>query len=351
VNKRLYNLDYLRGLAALGIMLYHYLSWTFPRGTFTSQTFIGRVGVYGVSMFYVLSGLTLFYVYFNKMSPSKIDVIDFMKKRFFRIFPLLWIATITAIVLEGPVPDIITLILNLTGLFGIIRWNAAIATGAWSIGNELTFYLFFPFFILFIKKSKILFIILSILIFMIYLYYAFIVLDKNISLDEQWHNYTNPLNQLFLFLGGFLIGLLFRNVKIKFTPNMLILICGASLFIFFPVNGDEVQLVTGVNRLIFTLSCFFICFSFYKLKFQLLLFFHKPFILLGEASYSVYLLHPLVYKFIGNISSFAATYHFHVREYIRFPLSVISTLIISYWVYEFYEKYFMQIGKRKIAGY
>ena len=66
---RLYNLDYLRGLVTFGIMIYHYLSWTL--GKFTADTFMGRVGIYGVSIFYVLSGLTLYYVYYDKMKPSQ----------------------------------------------------------------------------------------------------------------------------------------------------------------------------------------------------------------------------------------------------------------------------------------
>ena len=90
--KRLSNIDYLRGLAALGIMVYHYLSWTL--GLFTADSIMGRIGIYGVSIFYILSGLTLHYVYYEQMIPSKKDVLNFFKKRFFRIFPLLWLVII-----------------------------------------------------------------------------------------------------------------------------------------------------------------------------------------------------------------------------------------------------------------
>jgi len=65
---RLNSLDYLRGIAAFGIMIYHYSSWTF--GRFHADNFMGRVGVYGVAIFYVLSGLTLFHVYHEIMKPK-----------------------------------------------------------------------------------------------------------------------------------------------------------------------------------------------------------------------------------------------------------------------------------------
>ena len=81
---RLHNLDYLRGLAAFGIMIYHYLSSSI--GRFSSESFMGRLGIYGVSIFYVLSGLTLYHVYHEQMKPSIVDTISFFKKRVIEYF-------------------------------------------------------------------------------------------------------------------------------------------------------------------------------------------------------------------------------------------------------------------------
>ncbi len=228
---RIYNLDYLRGLAAFGIMIYHYLSWTY--GHFSTDTVIERTGVYGVAIFYVLSGLTLFHVYHKKMLPSKKDLADFFRKRAFRILPLLWLVTILSIVKTREAPDLTDLSLNLTGLFGFFAWDKYFATGAWSIGNELVFYAFFPFFILFYNKAKVAMTIMAVIIFGIYLYFCFFKLDNTIDISVQWTDYVNPLNQVFLFLSGFLIG------------------------------------VTGTTRLAFTMSCILICISFYKFPLSL----------------------------------------------------------------------------------
>lgn len=142
---RLYTLDYLRGLAAFSIMCYHLSLWS-SLSRLDQHTFLGKLGVYGVSVFYVLSGLTLFHVYFKKMEPAFNDLKDFFLKRFFRIFPLLWLVVFLTLVLNKIVPTWKGLVLNLSGLFGLIRWTSYYATGTWSIGNELVFYLFFPFF-------------------------------------------------------------------------------------------------------------------------------------------------------------------------------------------------------------
>ncbi len=339
---RLYNLDYLRGLAAFGIMIYHYLSWTL--GKFSSDTFMGRLGIYGVSIFYVLSGLTLYYVYYDKMKPSKDDILSFFKKRIFRIFPLLWLVTIVSIILSRTMPDFTDLFLNLSGLFGFIKWDKYFSAGVWSIGNELVFYIFLPFFILFIKKFKPLMILLAIAILGLYLYFAFVKLNPNLTLSEQWKDYVNPLNQVFLFLSGFLIGFFLHNIKIKNSIIISFLLFGIVLFTFYPTTGDTINIVTGINRLVFTSCCFIICICFYKLIFKFPEFIHKPLTLLGEASYSVYLLHPIVWTLTGIASGIFRRHFFYIPESVSLILSVVLTLIISYYVYQYFEKYFMKLG-------
>lgn len=344
---RLYNLDYLRGLAAFGIMIYHYLSWGL--GDFSADTFVRRVGIYGVSIFYVLSGLTLYFVYYDKMKPSADDLKAFFKKRILRIFPLLWLVTIAAILLSRSIPDFSDLFLNLSGLFGFIKWDTYFSIGVWSIGNELVFYVFFPFFILFAKSYKPLLVLLSIVLFSLYLYFAFVKLTPESDLTGQWRSYVNPLNQVFLFLGGFLMGLLFKNMRISNTRSFILLLIGVGTVVFIPTSERDIELVTGLNRLLFTSCCFLICFCFYKLTFRFPAFVHKPLTLLGEASYSVYLLHPLVWTVTKIGFAVVSDYTGTIPIAVELLLSAVVTLIISYFSYEYFEKFFMRLGRKPIA--
>lgn len=344
-NNRLYNLDYLRGFAALGIMIYHYCSWGL--GQFHAETFLGRIGVYGVAIFYVLSGLTLYYVYYHKMKPSASDLKDFFWKRLFRIFPLLWLTTILTIVTQWPtngMPPLYTLFTNFTGLFGLIDWTGAIGTGVWSIGNELVFYLFFPIFVLFAKKSKILFFIFSAALLVLHIYFAFYVI-KDIEIEQRYF-YMNPLNQVFLFLGGFLIGYFFKNIS---PPNyfcIVMLVLSFVLFIFIPVHGDTIHLITGSNRIIFTILCFSICFSFYKLKIRFHKILDKPLTKLGEASYSVYLIHPIVWAILSFSSKKLIKMGINIPVEIRIGTCMVFALVISSLIYMSYEKFFINLGKK-----
>ncbi len=341
---RLYNLDYIRGMAAFGIMIFHYLSWI--RGEFYSDSFMGRVGIYGVSIFYILSGLTLFHVYQDKILLSWHTLLDFFKKRIYRIFPLLWLATIATIVLSKKSPEWTTLILNLTGLFGFFDWNTYYATGAWSIGNELVFYFIFPVLIFFKRKSILIFSTASILIFILYLYFSFYLMDHRTNLSEQWKNYVNPFNQLFFFLSGIIIGMIFKNTSIKNYLTLLMLAIGLALFILYPSSGDRIYLVTGYTRIFFTISCLLICLGFYKLEMKLPALIDKPLLLLGEASYSLYLLHPIVYFILKSVFVFLEKY-FYLPKSILLISSVTITICLSYIVYKHFEKYFIELGKKQ----
>lgn len=341
--ERIYSLDYLRGFAALGILVYHYLSWTI--GKFNSETFMGRFGVYGVSIFYVLSGLTLFHVYHDKIFPNIKEIMIFFKKRIFRIYPLLWLATFISILLSDNIPNLYDLFLNLTGLFGFVKWDTYFAGGAWSIGNELVFYAMFPFFILFSKNYKILMIILSSLIFMCYLYFAFVKLDPLQTLISQKRDYLNPLNHAFLFLGGYLIGLYTEKISVSKPFNYSLIFIGLLVFIFYPVQGNTIHIISGANRLIFTICCFIVCFGFYKMKVNIHSVSHKMLMFLGEISYSVYLLHFITYEVSGRFLKYChGEFALHYSESFRLIVSFISTIVISYFVYEYYEKLFIKIS-------
>ena len=102
-------------------MLYHYATWS--TGELNAQTFGGRVGIYGVAIFYVLSGLTLTYRYRDEIELNFRSLGIFFKKRFFRIFPLLWLATAMSIALSKKAAPITDVLLNLSGLFGLLSWG------------------------------------------------------------------------------------------------------------------------------------------------------------------------------------------------------------------------------------
>ncbi|MBC5775257.1 acyltransferase [Pontibacter sp. KCTC 32443] len=340
---RVTSLDYVRGLAALGILLYHFQSWTL--GHMAAESFWGRIGLYGVAIFYVLSGLTLYHVYEARMQPQKVPLADFYLKRIFRLFPLLWLIMPVYLIIDPTMREWDRVLLNFIGLFGFVAWDKPIGTGVWSIGNELVFYLFFPIFLFSAKYSRAAFAFVCLVILTIGVYFAFYSIDDAVPLATQWRDYVNPLNQIFLFLGGVAIGYFAKYKSLPSLPLVLLLLAGIAVFILYPVSGNTVTLVTDWNRFIFAGTCLAICFAMYKLPITLPKLLHVPLHTLGEISYALYLLHPLVYKVV----QFAAK-QLHFSPWVTIILAMVATLILSQLVYRYYEQRFVRLGQKASAA-
>lgn len=341
---RLGNLDYLRGICATGIMIYHYTTWSTCE--LSAQSFLGRIGIYGVAIFYILSGLTLAYAYNNRLSFSKSDLGDFFKKRLFRILPLLWLATLSSIALSKKTPAIADVLLNLSGLFGFIKWDIYFATGAWSIGNEMVFYSLFPILLIGMNKNRYLPYIITFFILSCYLFFTFRIINQNELLAKQWHLYTNPLNQIFFFYAGVLLYKLFSNTIIKKNTGIGIGLTGLCILSFYPSSTISIDLVSGVNRIFFTFSCCLICLSFYKSQYLLPQLLDTWLAFLGRASYSIYLLHPIVYAVAKAFFKILSKHSFILPEGLLIAISIIVTLCTSYFVHKYFEERFIRIGSK-----
>ncbi|MBE9583140.1 acyltransferase [Mucilaginibacter sp. JRF] len=342
---RVHNLDYLRGMSALGIMVYHHALWLL--GVFDADTFLGRLGLYGVSVFYVLSGLTLYIVYADRFQITALDIKNFILKRVFRIYPLLCLVTLSTVFLADRNISAKSIVLNVTGAFGFVAWNKAIAVGAWSIGNELVFYVFFLIFMILLLKQRALFWLLAAVIYGLAIYFAFFKIDASKALPTQFGIYQNPLNQVFLFLSGFLLGHFFKKVSVNAWVAFGIIVTGILIFTFYPVYGDRTGIITGVNRIVFSVLCILICLGFYKFKVELPKFLHVPLLFFGEISYSIYLLHPLIFDGLKKALPQSS-------DVLFVSLSFVIAFTLSYAVYMLIERRFVRIGgkltKHKIAN-
>jgi peptidoglycan/LPS O-acetylase OafA/YrhL len=338
VKQRYENLDYLRGLCALSIMAYHYIGWTMQG--LDISTFLGKLGVYGVSMFYVLSGLTMYLVYYRSFGLNNVFFKEFYIKRVFRIYPLMWLVMILAIIMYGTEAKPLDLFLQFSGLFGILDWTANVPVGIWSIGNELSFYLMLPLFFYCLKQGPISTISIIIVTFGIYCYFAFMLFDKAVPMANQDSEYKNPLNQAGLFLGGILVGHYFKERAYKNNYVLILLAILAMVFIFYPVKGNTINIVAGVERIVYTLLCFGIAFCFLKADLSFMpRFMKRSLTWLGDISYSLYLLHPHIWALITYTS---------LKIRFVFPLSCVATFLICWLVYQYFETPARELGVKLV---
>lgn len=138
---RLVEVDALRGLAALAVVLFHYTTrFTELFAPNPPPTFSFPDGHYGVNLFFIISGFVIFMTLEKTSRPM-----DFVVSRFSRLFPAYWVAIILTLSithllgLPGKLVNVKTAFGNLImihGLFGIPHVNGVY----WTLEVELLFY-------------------------------------------------------------------------------------------------------------------------------------------------------------------------------------------------------------------
>lgn len=339
---------------ALSVLIYHYSGWSDISYAYPLNDLVNRLGIYAVATFYILSGATLALVYIKK-EVNKEFLKDFSIKRILRIAPLLYIATtltfliILAVALKNHdlsgLPNLWEILMNYTLLFGWLDHNSYIATGAWSIGNELVFYSIFPIMLWLIKKSTTHYIVFFILTVLATLYFSFFLFDNQETLGNQWTLYINPINQIYLFAGGFLIGWLYKvkQIKVKQKSIVSLLIVSILVFVFLPISGeDQINYLTGYAKIVLSLSVFTMCFSVMFIKQTKSSIATGTLKYFGDISYSIYLLHPVSF----TICQMAFGLIGMDNKLLTIFASIIATFIMATISYRFVEKPLVGLGKK-----
>lgn len=148
---RLSNIQVLRALAAT-LVVFHHMGEAVRIAGISSwfNTFLGlqRLGAAGVDLFFVISGFIMIHVA-GKQFGTRRAGLDFLRKRFLRIYPLYWIVTALAIV--GWSTGKVFRNLDVTPAFLVGSFlclpmsRHPIVDQGWSLSFELYFYLVFAF--------------------------------------------------------------------------------------------------------------------------------------------------------------------------------------------------------------
>jgi len=277
-DKRFYELDYLRGIAALSVVLFHFTyGYDYGLGIINSNKFYFTYGKLGVNLFFMISGYVIFMTLNNVQQP-----LDFIVSRFARLYPAYWCAIIFSIIFvnifdnpfEYEKVSIKQILLNFTMLQHWFKVKD-IDGAYWTLSVELTFYIImFTLYILDqLKKIE------------LYCLGWLILTYLCVSFKIPFENYLNELFILKyspLFIAGIL---LFRfkvhgNSVLRYTLLLLSLIVEIS--ILYSINSDWITVTIIISFYIILLA--FVKDKIYIKKNRALLFF-------GTISYSLYLIH------------------------------------------------------------
>lgn len=320
----LLNLQILRAFAALNVVLFHII------GTAESYGFGTKIianlegwGANGVDVFFVISGFVMLYTQLE----NKRSVKDFLILRAIRIIPIYWLLTITVIFLYLALPFAFREIVvttewafaSLGFVSNAIFGKNPIVYLGWTLEWEMLFYLVFGASLWF--RSWLVTLTVTIVTLLL-----FAIAASNFILVE--------------FIAGLLIALLFKRFEInKFGKTSLAI---GSILLLLSIN-DEVRLFIESREILWGIPSALIVYGGVSTT-QINSSISK---LLGDASYSIYLIQmlsiPVFYKLLSKIG-------LNVNTDILAIICLLATAIGGTIMYMVIEKPITRFIKKRVYG-
>lgn len=281
--KRLNLVQLSRGLVMIIILLFHANS-IFKAKYMYDWLNIGSWGrTGGVDFFFVISGFMIFYLY-SKYFGNKSKSIDFLKKRFIRLFPVYWIVLFGLILLLFLFPQLgNSTNLTLSTIFKniVLYPNNTILVVTWSLSYVVFFYILFSLLMAFpkiVKISTLIWLALCLITLFIYGYDQPFIL--NFQHLELW--------------AGALVAYIVLNKEIYYKKTFLIL--GFLGYILIWINSIF-SIVSLYSPLFYCISSMLIMISISSMDMGKSYNIPRPFSFLGDASYSIYITHSPLLQF------------------------------------------------------
>ncbi|WP_318514690.1 acyltransferase family protein [Photobacterium leiognathi] len=339
------NIDGLRYLLASFVAMHHFIfsynlltinRWTLSVSQYPIEYFLGK---FAVAIFFMLSG----YLFINLCDKEKVPWFEFYTHRFFRIAPMTFIQSFACIIIaiyitrrNIDVSNIKDVIFNLSywfdagivnkrpNLFGLDNSFAIMGGVTWTLKWEWILYFSLPLVFTINYKRNSTPILITILMI---LYYVV----------SKYEYYTS------VYLSMFCIGGLCYYFKKNITPLSTKTLSYLTIIIFFVSYflSYKQQPLTLLNSLVFGL--FFLTIILGSDIFGLLKI--KGIVRLGEASFSLYLLHSIFWYLLNKLM---IKYNFIDDSIFYYSFSSIFWLVIcfiSILSYYFIERKFINISK------
>lgn len=345
--KEIYSIQYARGFAALFVFFSHYKDTINNSLTINGKglgDFLFMNGGFGVDLFFVISGFVIL-MSTEKSSSRRMNCIDFLIKRFFRIYPLLIVTVLTIGFLRGYdmhriLISIIPLHLNYSSMAPYFNYNVLYV--AWTITYELIFYAVFLLAMVINHKYRgaICILLLSIMFSLIRVYTGDgVTFDAKSNIDISHLGVFTPIASVLSspIILNFILGMLSYTFY-KFLVNnlnkssylkipMILLMSTCILFLFSDsvLKGHGPLKWGGISFiLITTITLYENSLGIQK---------RKGWLFLGDISYSLYMVHPIVLWIMATypMSYFGLT---QIPKFIFGTIIVISVSSISYFVIE-----------------
>lgn len=315
---RFTELDSLRGIAVLTVMLYHYtFAYDFHFKLLSDHKFYMSHGNLAVHLFFIISG----FVIFLTLEHSKKKA-DFLVSRFSRLYPTYWTAMFITIMFVTilPVPTLGNytfkeIAVNLTMFQGFTKLRQ-IDQVYWTLKMELTFYIIM--YLVFLNKM------LRNIEWICLLWLALSLVSSIYPIP-----FKRYIDVMFVleYAPLFIAGINFYRIKSNGPTLLNHVLIIASFFVeakWLLLHPDENYTSVAILGIIYVVFYLFIYEKLSWLNNRVLIF-------LGTISYSLYLLHNVIgYSIIYRVRKFTDVQFFYVA--IPIICSVTLATLLTFFV-------------------
>lgn len=338
-------ITFTRFIAALTVVFFHYGANAFP-ATLSWLNESVTAGPIAVNYFYVLSGFIMAIAYYQPDAVEPLNKKRYWVARLARIYPVYLVALLLMAVASSheltEKPLALPLHLGMLQAW-IPSYPMTLNNPGWSLSVEAFFYLCFPFLLALIYKTGLKY--LSVLCIVLWLITQYILLTGINSPEytgkSLLHNfiYYHPLMHINAFIAGLLCGVVFKNKAPSLkSPNPTWLIGSLLLIILVlelrptleSILGFKLAYTNGLIAPAFLLFIWLLASTKGRIQTALS---HPLLILLGEASFSLYILQKPVFGLYNRLLE----PRLKMGEVADFYIALILLVIISIASYKLFE--------------
>lgn len=351
VNNKILSIHYLRGIAALLVVFFHFSIYL--DGVYVQKD-LGWIlfgsGAFGVDLFFMISG---FVIVLSTQKKSSTSV--FLVRRFFRVYPIfIFVFIIGALTVysKESSTDLLkaALLIHKDYSKPSPTFGYNILGTAWTLSYEVYFYLVFSIAMTISDRYKVIISSAMLLIPVISLQLFFTGTFSFSGSASPQIAIDTPIYGLIRFMASpilieFVIGMLFFEVfsKTKFKLNapaatfVFALCCGIFLTFYFSQFNNEF----GLHG--FGLWAIFLLFG--SLTYDKSIGFkeNKALIFLGDISYSLYISH---YVFVNAVAYYTPSFMNELTGIGKFILMATATISTGVAIHYAIEKPSINLGKR-----
>jgi len=301
-------INFVRFVLSAAIVVWHFGRGIYPFNQPVLRSFFGWAN-FGVSFFFLLSGFVMVIAYHDEKTGMVLDKDRYWVNRFARIYPAYFFSIALYIIATLPInPSIlesVPIVLNMLLLQAWIPpYPLTMNSNAWALSVQLFFYAIFPYVLPWLARlstSRLLKVITAVWAFslLVHVFLIETISGGNLSFAHDVI-YYNPLMHLNSFIVGIGGGLMFKRMPAggnSYVPGLCMLFSGACMAALLLVPNPVIRF--GHNGLLAPLEMIFI-FGLARDRSSLsTLLSTKLVMLLGNLSYSIYILHGPLRKLVS----------------------------------------------------